>query len=397
VWSGQIVSQIGDSVTKLALLWFVYSITGSPLKTSIIGTLQTLPPILFGPLIGVYLDRLPKKAILIGTELFRAVIIGLIPCLLPIELFTVERLYLLVFLHAVATAVFGPALSSSVPFLVPRSQFLAANGLLQSTTSIGVIFGPALSGLGIAAFSSQAVLCVNAITYLISAACLLPVRLPHVKMAGSRHGAPAAFRQLIEGFRFMFVQQRTLLLLILIAAVHTFATSAFSTLFPVFGRTLLDLGPVEVGYLWSALGIGLLLMSLLLVRFTEWPLTTRLLLIATASVVTAVAFCGLLGAADLFVAAALMGVIGGGMGIFTPIAWAVVQELAPENMLGRALALYTTGAMAAAIISMSAFGYLTQMEGARASIFVLSAVMLVAAAMAMGFAWFLQSSSRRSG
>ena len=65
VWWGQMISQIGDGVSKLALLWFVYSITGSPLKTTVIGLLQTVPPILFGPLIGVYLDRLPKKPIMI--------------------------------------------------------------------------------------------------------------------------------------------------------------------------------------------------------------------------------------------------------------------------------------------------------------------------------------------
>jgi len=56
VWWGQMISQVGDGVSKLALLWFVYSITGSPLKTTIIGLLQTVPPFLFGPLIGVYLD-----------------------------------------------------------------------------------------------------------------------------------------------------------------------------------------------------------------------------------------------------------------------------------------------------------------------------------------------------
>src|ERR671919_361906 len=66
VWWSQVVSQVGDGVTKLALLWFVYSITGSALKTTVIGLLQTIPPILFGPLIGVYLDRLPKKPILIA-------------------------------------------------------------------------------------------------------------------------------------------------------------------------------------------------------------------------------------------------------------------------------------------------------------------------------------------
>ncbi|NJL18118.1 MAG: MFS transporter [Nitrospira sp.] len=61
VWSGQLISQIGDGVSKLALLWFVYAVTGSPLKTSVIGLLQTIPPIVLGPIIGVYVDRLPKR------------------------------------------------------------------------------------------------------------------------------------------------------------------------------------------------------------------------------------------------------------------------------------------------------------------------------------------------
>lgn len=64
VWSGQLISQIGDGVSKLALLWFVYAVTGSPLKTSVIGLLQTIPPIVLGPIIGVYVDRFQKKCCL---------------------------------------------------------------------------------------------------------------------------------------------------------------------------------------------------------------------------------------------------------------------------------------------------------------------------------------------
>ena len=176
VWSGQLISQIGDGVSKLALLWFVYAVTGSPLKTSVIGLLQTIPPIVLGPLIGVYVDRLPKKVLLITSDVLRALLIGLIPCLIPVESFTVSVLYVLVFLHAIATAVFGPALTAAIPAFVPKRQFTAANALLQGTTSLGIIFGPALSGLGIAAYGSQEVLCLNAATYMVSAAFLLLVR-----------------------------------------------------------------------------------------------------------------------------------------------------------------------------------------------------------------------------
>jgi hypothetical protein len=193
IWWSQVLSQVADGVSRLALLWFVYSVTGSPLKTSIIGLLQTLPPILLGPLIGVSVDRLPKKAILIGSDVARAILIGLIPCWVSTEMFTVEILYVLVFLYGIATAMFVPALSASVPFLVGRPRFTAANALLQSTTSIGMIIGPVLSGLGIAFSGSQDVLCANALTYLASALCLVPIQLPR-SMMSHRRAAPSPRR-----------------------------------------------------------------------------------------------------------------------------------------------------------------------------------------------------------
>ncbi len=187
-------------------------------------------------MIGVCVDRLPKKAILIGSDVARAILIGLIPCLVSAENFTVEYLYVLVFLYGIATAMFVPTLSASVPFMVSRPQFTAANALLQSTTSIGIAVGPALSGLGIAASGSQEVLCFNALTYLASAACLLPIRLPRVALSQYTGNAlSTTIRDLAEVIRYALVTQRTILFLILMASLYTFATGAFTTLFPVFG------------------------------------------------------------------------------------------------------------------------------------------------------------------
>jgi MFS family permease len=369
VWWGQMISQIGDGVSKLALLWFVYSITGSPLKTTVIGLLQTVPPILFGPLIGVYLDRLPKKPIMIATDVLRAVLIGLIPCSVSVETFSVELIYVLVFLHAMASAVFGPALTASVPFLVPRPQFTAANALLQSTTSLGIVVGPALSGIGIATLSPQKVLCVNAATYLISAACLLPIRLVHEQLTHTRgYSVLSTVRDSVEGIRFVFIEQRMILFLMLMAAFYTFGASAFATLFPVFGRKMLDLGPVEVGYLWSALGVGLFLMSIRLVRLTHRELNRRIQAIATSCAVAGAAICALVGVSDHLIALILMGIIGWGKGALTPIAWGVMQEITPGHMVGRVLSLYTAGAMAAAIAGITIFGWITQEFGERTSV-----------------------------
>src|SRR5262245_31092343 len=258
IWLSQLVSQVGDGISNLALLWFVYSITGSPIKTTIIGLLHTIPPIVLGPFIGVYVDRLPKKVFLIGPNVLRAVLIGIIPCAIHTESFTVNLLYILVLLDAVAMAMFSPALTATVPLLVRRSQFTAANALIQSTTSLGIIFGPVVSGLGIAFFGSQEVLCLNAGTYFAAALCLWLVRLGIVQPSeGPTRVSSSAWRDFTDGLVFVAIKQRVILLLVLTGGCYGFGASALTTLFPVFARKLLGLGPVEVGYLWSALGVGL--------------------------------------------------------------------------------------------------------------------------------------------
>jgi MFS transporter, DHA3 family, macrolide efflux protein len=63
---GQLTSQIGDSLMRIALLWFVYQLTGSAMKMVMIGLLQTIPPLILGPIVGMYVDRTNKKSIMVG-------------------------------------------------------------------------------------------------------------------------------------------------------------------------------------------------------------------------------------------------------------------------------------------------------------------------------------------
>jgi len=387
VWWGQVVSQIGDGVSKLALLWFVYSVTGSPLKTSVIGLLQTVPAIVLSPFIGVAVDRLPKKALLIVSDLVRALVLGLIPCWMSTDTFTVSYLYVLVTLHAVATAVFGPALTAAIPALVTPSQYTSANALLQSTTSLGIILGPALSGLGIAALSSQEVLCLNAATYVVAAACFVPIRFVRPTLHLVKTPAVRSMvHDVVDGFRYVMSGQPTFLWLTGTAALYTFATSAFTTLFPVFGRKLLQLGPVEVGYLWSMLGVGLLATSLGLTAVSAWSMRRRTKIITGASALSGAALIAIVWATQPMLAALLLGLLGAGIGVLTPIAWGVLQELTPPHLLGRALGFYTMGAMAAAMGGISFFGWVTGQFGEAPALVAIGVVMFGTAGMAAAFA-----------
>jgi len=386
LFSGQLISQIGDGLNRVALLWFVYELTGSALKMVAIGLLQTIPPLVLGPLIGVYLDRLPKKPVMIWIDLLRTLLVLLIPVLFALNALSLERLYLLVFLTAIVSTVFGPALASAVPQIVYRSQLTAANALIQSTTNVGILVGPVVSGFGIAFIGAQNVLYMNAATFLISAFCLMPIRVREVCARSQRQGTFGTLvQELLVGFRFVFVQQRTVFVLMMTATLYSLGASAFVFLLPVFAKQSLRVGPVELGGLWSALGVGMLLASAWLALVKQDDLHNRLRMISGSMAVGGVAVCSLSFLETPLLATALVIVIGGSTALFTPVVWALLQELTPGPILGRVFTTFSTGGMASAMAGMAGFGWAADAVGPAASLIGIGLILLGTATVAALF------------
>lgn len=385
LFAGQAISQIGDGLNKVALLWFVYELTGSALKMVAIGLLQTIPPLVFGPLIGVYLDRLPKKPVMIWIDLLRTLLVLLIPVLYALNALSLERLYLLVFLTAIVSTVFGPALNSAVPLLVNRSQLTSANALIQSTNNIGVLLGSAISGLGIALVGAQNVLYIDSATFLISALCLMPIRIREQVSGGTHQPSGTVIQDLLVGFRFVFVQHQTVFFLMVTAALYNLGASAFVFLLPVVAKELLQIGPVKLGWLWSALGVGMLVASVWLTRMEQGNFQNRLRVIARAMTVGGLAVCSLsLLETTLFVAV-LVVVIGGSTALFNPVVWAILQETTPTYLLGRVFTTFSTSAMASAMAGMAGFGWAADAIGPIASLIGIGLILLGTATVAALF------------
>ncbi|HKN87338.1 MAG TPA: MFS transporter, partial [Nitrospiraceae bacterium] len=211
LWMGQAISQIGEGLNKVALLYLVYNLTNSTLMTTVIGVLQTVPPLILGPVLGVYIDRFPKKWLMMGADTCRAGLALIIPILYAANALTLPRVYIVVFLMAVVATVFGPALSSTVPLIVERAQLTAANALVASTAMIGMLVGPAVSGLGIATVGMQVVLYVSSGTFVLSVLSLSRLRLKQsaAQRAEKRTGG-SFLKDLKEGLRFVFVKHRTI-------------------------------------------------------------------------------------------------------------------------------------------------------------------------------------------
>ena len=111
------------------------------------------------------------------------------------------------------------------------------------------------------------------------------------------------------------------------------------------------------------------MVSLGLVSLSAWTLPQRVQLMAVSSFISGVTLLGLIVTGNRMVAGGLMVIIGMGAGTLTPVAWGVLQEIAPTSLLGRVLAIYNLGAMTSAIAGMTIFGWVTQEFGERPSVF----------------------------
>lgn len=375
---GQMTSQIGDSLNRVALLWFVYQLTGSAMKMVMIGLLQTIPPLLLSPLIGVYLDRANKKTVMVWVDIVRSLLVLLIPLLYAFDQLTLERLYVAVFFLAVVSTIFGPALSASVPQLVRRDQFTAANALLQTTTNTGLLIGPLIAGIGIALIGSQNVLYVDAATFFISALCLIGMRMRPLETDVREKRNTTWTQELLAGIRFVYVQQ-TVLVLMVTAALFSLAASAFAFMLPVFAEQNLSAGALEVGALWSALGAGMIATSTWLASLTQGDLHGRFTLIFRSMAVGGLAMCGLSMLTAPLIAGALILVIGGSTALFMPIVWGVLQEVTPAPLLGRVFTTFSTGSMASAMAGMAGFGWAADTMGPHVSLLGIGLVLLCTA------------------
>ena len=382
LWWGQTTSQIGEGLNKVALLWFVYELTGSAMKMTMVGLLQTIPPLILGPLVGVYLDRMPKKPVMVWVDILRALLTLLIPTLYAWDMLSITGLYALIFLTSVVSTIFGPALVSAVPLLVRPSELMSANALIQGTNNIGMLLGPAISGVMIALINAENVLFVNSATFLVSALCLMPIRFaPWV--ARAKEQSASVWEELTVGFRFIFGQQSMVLTLVIISSLYNLGVSAFVFILPVYAKEFLQVGPVQLGWLWSALGVGMLAASIWLAWKKQSDIQGRLRIVVSGMTVGGLAVCSLSLLETPLIAAGIVIVVGGSTAVLNPIIWALVQEVTPEHLIGRVVTTFSVGSMASAMAGMTGFGWIADAVGPAASLVGLGLVLLLTAAVAV--------------
>ena len=142
---------------------------------------------------------------------------------------------------------------------------------------------------------------------------------------------------------------------------------------------------MQLGWLWSSLGVGMLIASAWLALTHQGDVRNRFRIIARAMTVGGLSV-GSLGLLETpLIAAALVVVIGGSTALFNPVVWALLQEMTPERLMGRVFTTFSTGSMAAAMAGITGFGWLADSIGPAASLGGLGTILLLTAFVASRF------------
>jgi MFS family permease len=176
-WSGFSFSVLGDGMTRVALIWFVYSATGSARAVGTLLLCYTGPIIVGGLMAGMLLDRFDRRAVMIADNLTRGVVIGLIPLLHALGRLALWHAYVVAGVYGLLMMISLAGGPSLVPSLVPDAQLATANALEMLSFTLGGVVGPPLAGFLIAIIGAPNVVVVDVASYALFALALSRVRL----------------------------------------------------------------------------------------------------------------------------------------------------------------------------------------------------------------------------
>ncbi|CAA9552108.1 MAG: hypothetical protein AVDCRST_MAG33-974 [uncultured Thermomicrobiales bacterium] len=256
LWLSQLVSSFGDTLHYIALVVLVFDLTGRGAAVAVLVTAEVLPVLLLGPVAGVLIDRLSRKAILIGADVGRAVLV--VSLVWPQG---VWHAYVAAAGLAVGNTFFNPTVQAVIPTITTPEQRLAANSVAWSTGRLVQIVAAAVAGGLIGLVGTDAAFVVNAATFVVSALLLIQLRIPaHAGelAAAAKRGLAGYLADARSGLAFAR-RDRFVSRLLVVQALASLATGATGAMLVVLAEEHLQLAPSGFAWLIGAIGVGALI------------------------------------------------------------------------------------------------------------------------------------------
>ncbi|HET7471884.1 MAG TPA: MFS transporter, partial [Candidatus Limnocylindrales bacterium] len=301
LWSAATISLFGTQVSQIAIPFIAaVLLNASAAEVGLLTTIEFLPFLLFTLPAGVWVDRFPKKRILVLGDLGRAVMLASIPIAYALNGLTIWQLYVVGFVNGVMTVFFDVADQSYLPTILERDELVEGNSKLQVSGSSAQILGQPLGGGIVAVLHAPIAVLVDAVSFIASAGLILSIRerlrtsardatagaaTPAPGVAGDAVDGPTAEasvtaeataadpgaagggmrQQIVAGLRYIFGHEYLGNIAATTGTSNLFGNIGFA-IFPVFAYRELALRPEQVGTIGGLGGAGVLIGALIASR-----------------------------------------------------------------------------------------------------------------------------------
>lgn len=364
IWAGQAFSLFGSSLAQFALVWWLTSTTGSATVLALSTLAALLPQILLSPIAGAVVDRGNRRLIMMAADSLIALLtLGLV-FVFAGGLAQVWHVYAIMFARSALSAFHWPAMSASTSLMAPEKRLARVAGLNQALYGAVNIIAPPAGALLLAALPIHLVLAIDVVTALMAVLPLVFIRVPQPERSAEAQqaGRAGVAHDMKAGLRYL-LGWPGLLMICGMAAVINFIISPAFALLPILVTRHFGGQALELGWMNSAYGIGVIVGGLAL---SLWGGFRR-------RIATSLFGLTFMGVGTLVIGATpahAFGLAIAGMalaGIMDPITngplLATLQSKVAPDMQGRVLSLLNTFATAMAPLSLLVAGPLSDAVG----------------------------------
>lgn len=373
VWTGQVISDFGDSMTRLALLLLINRMTGSISAIATLTIVLMLPRLLFGFIAGVYVDRLNRKTLMIVSDVLRgAIVLGFVLVNSPDRIWL---LYVIAFMQGAVATFFEPARTALLPNLVPAEGLLAANSVSQTSQNIFYMLGNAAAGVLVGTLDSFIpIFLINSATFFASAILIGRILYRHqaperfIRLTGQ-----VFFGQLWEGMKISF-GNRILFGTIAAMSLTMLGVGAVNVLMIPMLINDLRIPETWLGATNAGQVVGILISGGLIAGLSGRFRSTNLVVVGLLGFGLGTA--GIAAAGNVWHIILILFVSGFFIPPITASTQTILQVAVPDKLRGRTSSARMVFIMVSNLISMGMAGVLADAIGAR-NVFVISGAFAV--------------------
>jgi MFS family permease len=386
LWVSRTLSMFGAQISLLALpLIAVTTLHAGPTGMSLLRAAELLPYLIFSLIAGAVSDRLENDRVVVLTDFCRTALLLAIPACAWLGALNIWSVAVIAFGLATLSVFSEIAIPGLITHVVDKPRLLEANSKLASSASVAEAAGPAIGGFLISTLTGAFALIPCAIAFLLSALSLKRLATHEEAQPKAVHDAGEILDGIFEGMKAVRGNP-VLMSLALRLTVWNFSIATVEMIFLMYASRTLNFSPLAIGILFSAMGGGIILGSMLVVRLTR-TLGTGRTIGATMflGALTGLTICALPATTPglLYVMCFLFFAAGFAYILYQVNHVSMIQETAPDALLGRVSAAIKCCAMTMAMIGVLMGGWIAERVGLRESLIGFSAFALGCAVLGL--------------